>query len=316
MTEKLKRVIIKEELVALTGDFIKAVLLNQFIYWSERVRDFDKFIAEEKKRMKTEGEQINIKKQNGWIYKTSEELSEETMLGLSPQTIRRHLKELIDNNWLDERENPNYKWDRTKQYRVNISKIQKDLQKLGYSLEGYPLELEGTNLGCRDDNSGDTNFQKGKSKIPKRKIKDTKMENQSEQNGRAIPETTTDITTETTSSSDDDDVFNFYQQNFGTISPYMKDYLISLTKDYGDDLTLEAMKIAVENKARSIKYVNAVLRNWASEGIKTVDDIKAAEKERKRKKDTPAGNGFRRAKNISGTVDIDKLKEKFREVLE
>lgn len=311
--KKLKRAIIKEELVALTGDFTKAVLLNQFIYWSERVKDFDKFIEEEKKRMEVEGQKTDFKKQNGWIYKTSEELSEETMLGLSPQTIRRHLKELIDNNWLDERENPNYKWDRTKQYRVNISKIQKDLQKLGYSLEGYPLELEGTNLCCRDDNSGDTNFQKGKSKIPKRKIKDTKMENQSEQNGRAIPETTTDITTETTS-SDDDGVFNFYQQNFGTISPYMKDYLISLTTDYGEELTIEAMKVAIENKARSIKYINAVLKNWAAKGIKTVEDLKAAEKERT-KKEMIGGNGFRRAKNISGEPDIEKINKKLKEAL-
>ena len=167
MVEKLKRAVIKEELVALTGDFTKAVLLNQFIYWSERVKDFDKFIEEERKRMEVEGENLNIKKQNGWIYKTAEELSEETMLGLSPKTIRRHMKELIKNGWLDERNNPKYSWDRTKQYRVNIVKIQSDLQEMGYGLEGYPLELEGTNLGCRGDNSGDTNFQNGKSKIQK-----------------------------------------------------------------------------------------------------------------------------------------------------
>jgi hypothetical protein len=45
---KLKRVVIKEELVALTGDIIEAIILNQFLYWSERVEDFDKFIMEEK----------------------------------------------------------------------------------------------------------------------------------------------------------------------------------------------------------------------------------------------------------------------------
>lgn len=122
--------------------------------------------------------------------------------------------------------------------------------------------------------------------------------------------------TSNTTSYIDDDVFNFYQQNFGTISPYLKDYLVSLIKDYGDELTIEAMKIAVENKARSIKYVNAVLRNWAASGIKTADDIKAAEKERERKKDMSGGNGFRKVKNISCAVDIDKLKEKFKEVLE
>lgn len=202
--EKLKRVIIKEELVALTGNFVKAILLNQFIYWSERVKDFDKFIEEEKRRAEKEGEEVNIEYSNGWIYKTSEELSEETMVGLSPQTVRRYLKELIDNEWIYERNNPQYKWDRTKQYRVNIVKIQKDLRKLGYSLEGYPLNIYKDNgiediiIYNRDNNSGESNLQNGKSKIEKWKYKDTDLENQTLKSGEAIPEITTEITTKNT----------------------------------------------------------------------------------------------------------------------
>ena len=46
----LKRVVIKEELVELTGDFRPALILNQFIYWSERMYDADKYIMEEKER--------------------------------------------------------------------------------------------------------------------------------------------------------------------------------------------------------------------------------------------------------------------------
>jgi len=202
--EKLKRVVIKEELVALTGNFVKAILLNQFIYWSERVKDFDKFIEEEKKRAEKEGEEVNIEYSNGWIYKTSEELSEETMVDLSPQTIRRYLKELIDNEWIYERNNPQYKWDRTKQYRVNIVKIQKDLRQLGYSLEGYPLNIYKDNaiediiIYNRDDNSGESNLQNGKSKIEKWKYKDTDLENQTLKSGEAISENTTEITTQNT----------------------------------------------------------------------------------------------------------------------
>ena len=121
MTKKLKRAVIKEELVVLTGDFVKAVLLNQFIYWSERIRDFDKFIEEERKRMEMGGQEANFEKQNGWIYKTAEELSEETMLGMSPNHKSTYNR-LTKNGWLDERRNPKYKWDRTLQYRVNIKK--------------------------------------------------------------------------------------------------------------------------------------------------------------------------------------------------
>ena len=189
MVEKLKRAVIKEELVALTGDFTKAVLLNQFIYWSERVKDFDKFIEEEATRMGVEGEKANIEKQGGWIYKSAEELSDETMLGLSPKTIRKHMRKLIDNGWLDERNNPKYSWDRTKQYRVDIVKVQKDLQSLGYALEGYPLQVEEM-----ENASG----KKEKCKGQKGKIKREERKNQKDKKEKAIPETTTEITSDTT----------------------------------------------------------------------------------------------------------------------
>lgn len=150
--KKLKRVVIKEELVALTGDFRSAILLNQFIYWSERTADTAKFLREERKRIETysasQDKELAIETldsldlHQGWIYKKSEELSEECMVGLSKATIRRYLKVLVDNQWLFERDNPKYKWDKTKQFRVNFVKIQEDLLKLGYALEGYDLGIE------------------------------------------------------------------------------------------------------------------------------------------------------------------------------
>src|SRR5437764_2707614 len=97
---KLKRAIIKEELLTLTGDFKKAVILNQMIYWSERVADFDRFIEEEKKRASyamgtDERQQAELTERlplsQGWIYKSAEELSEETMLGLSRSNMGTHL---------------------------------------------------------------------------------------------------------------------------------------------------------------------------------------------------------------------------------
>jgi hypothetical protein len=50
--EKIKKVVLREDLLAITGDFRKAIILNQFIYWSERVSDADKFIENEKMEKK------------------------------------------------------------------------------------------------------------------------------------------------------------------------------------------------------------------------------------------------------------------------
>lgn len=57
--KRLNRVVIKEELVALTGDFKLAIVLNQMLYWSERRSDADKFILEEIERFKLQNVAIS-----------------------------------------------------------------------------------------------------------------------------------------------------------------------------------------------------------------------------------------------------------------
>ena len=141
MNRKLKKAVIREEFVVLTGDYIKAIILNQFLYWTDRINDIDNFITEERKRLEQEGLSVNIDLQKGWIYKTAEELLDEIMLGMAQTTIRVHVKKLLEAGYLLERNNPKFKWDKTKQYRVDLLKIQTDLFKLGYTLQGYKLPL-------------------------------------------------------------------------------------------------------------------------------------------------------------------------------
>ena len=137
--KKLKRVVIKEELVELTGDYRPAIILNQMLYWTERMFDTDNYIREEKTRALNNDTEINIMESKGWIYKTAEDLNEELMVGMSTPTIRKYIKQLLEKGYLVQRRNPKYKWDKTMQYRVDLYKIQLDLGKLGYALEGYRL---------------------------------------------------------------------------------------------------------------------------------------------------------------------------------
>ena len=137
--KKLKRVVIKEELVELTGDYRPAIILNQMLYWTERMFDTDNYIREEKTRALNNDTEINIMESKGWIYKTAEDLNDELMVGMSTPTIRKYIKQLVEKGYLIQRKNPKYKWDKTLQYRVDLYKIQLDLGKLGYALEGYRL---------------------------------------------------------------------------------------------------------------------------------------------------------------------------------
>ena len=173
--DKLKRAIIKEEYVAITGDFEKAIILNQLIYWSERVNDFDIFIKQENERAIKNGYN-ETDFLNGWIYKTAEDLSQETMLNLSVATIRKHLASLISLGFIDERTNPKFKWDRTRQYRVNLVNISQALFDKGFPFEDYKIQL----------------------RFLENKNGSLEIENREVKNENTIPYITTKITTKTT----------------------------------------------------------------------------------------------------------------------
>lgn len=173
--EKLALAVIREEYVALTGELAAAVLLNQMVYWCERTKDTDAYLAEEKRRM---GSDVELDPTSGWIYKTAKEAAAETMVG-SERTMARAFQLLVERGWVLRRNNPKYAWDRTYQYRVDLVAISGDLGALGYAMPGYPLAEAGGSIG----QAGKWNGQAGES---------------NSQDGPAIPETTTETTTETT----------------------------------------------------------------------------------------------------------------------
>lgn len=181
--QKLKRVVIKEEFVAITGNYVDAILLAQLLYWSERVKDFDLFIQQEAEtdKHKTDREgQEKPKQLFGWIYKSYIELSEETMLGLSPSNIKKHLENLVTKGFVSTRQNKN-KWDRRKEYKINLLSIQKELFKNGYSLDGYTFALPFSKT-----ENGSADIENGFSKT----------ENRTAQNRKTVTETTIETTTE------------------------------------------------------------------------------------------------------------------------
>ena len=174
---RIKKAVIREDLLSITNDYRKAIILNQFIYWSERVSDADKFIQKENEIAKSNGEEER-ELFYGWIYKTAEELADEVMLGLSASQIRRYISDLVDMGYISKRNNPKYKWDRTLQYRVNLVNIAKDLKKNGYPLSDYRIEIP----------------ENEKSNAHECAINNEPMKNQTQVSDRAIPENTTENT--------------------------------------------------------------------------------------------------------------------------
>ena len=90
---KIKKAVIREDLVGLTGSMEEAVILGQLIYWIDRMKDAGKYKLEERERLDNH---LADSFKHGWIYKKAEELAEEVMLGVSPNTIRKYLGKLVE----------------------------------------------------------------------------------------------------------------------------------------------------------------------------------------------------------------------------
>lgn len=218
--QPLKRVVIKEELVALTGDITKSIVLNQLIYWSERVRDVSAYKKQENaRRLAMMGYEFDFDKelltdlQYGWIYKSAQEMADEIMMSGSRVMVSRIFKEFEKNGWVISRRNPKNKMDKTKQYRVDIVQIQKDLYELGYNLEGYPL-YEPANKTEETDSDNTINYENSSENVQPCNVQNEQSKGLLEQSNvqneqwsvpedqsnvlreQAIPEITTKITSD------------------------------------------------------------------------------------------------------------------------
>ena len=70
----------------------------------------------------------------------------------------------------------------------------------------------------------------------------------------------------------DDNLFSLIEKEFNRkLKPMEQERIISLQKDYSDELIKEAVKEA-ENK--DIRYIDKLLFEWKRQGVKSLDDIK------------------------------------------
>ena len=119
-----KRGIITEELLSITEDFRAAIILRQFLYWLPRMAYVDEYVEE------VVGD--SDAKSNGWVYKSAQEMADETMCG-SRMTVARRIESLVEAGYLDKR-GSNREMDTTNEYRVNPLAIERDLREQGYTL--------------------------------------------------------------------------------------------------------------------------------------------------------------------------------------
>lgn len=61
-------------------------------------------------------------------------------------------------------------------------------------------------------------------------------------------------------------IYKLYEANFGPLTPMISDALKDIAQEYPGAWIDEAMREAVQNNKRSLKYVQAILKRWQQEG--------------------------------------------------
>lgn len=69
----------------------------------------------------------------------------------------------------------------------------------------------------------------------------------------------------------------FYNKNvFPLSSSYERERLLDLADEYGDEWCIAACKEAIDHQARSIAYIDKVLRTWRAKGYRKISEKKSA----------------------------------------
>ena len=109
-----------------------------------------------------------------------------------------------------------------------------------------------------------------------KKVKEPIKENLKENNTRIIKEE---------EERENKNPFAFYENNFGLMSSYIALNINTYIDDgLTEELIIEAMKEAIDNNAKTWKYVKTILNNCLNENIMTAEQYKAKQIEFKNKK--------------------------------
>ena len=61
-------------------------------------------------------------------------------------------------------------------------------------------------------------------------------------------------------------IFILYEQNIGMMTPLIADQLRDMEKSYPPDWIDEAFDLAVASNKRKLRYIQAILKRWETEG--------------------------------------------------
>lgn len=146
---------LRPNIVAAVGNCKLALILARILFLAEGARDAELRMAEEKRRAAAHLDGENLPEPaHGWITKSADAINDEAMLDANRKTIMGYMKKLEDLGFIYCRtvKNPENKYDRRNQYRVNYIALNAAMQEHGMHLEEYAFMFETPATGESNQN--------------------------------------------------------------------------------------------------------------------------------------------------------------------
>jgi hypothetical protein len=131
----LKVCVTREELFAICNkNEIQAKILSQLLYWSTKIG------AASYKNLVVEWAEETLKgtqcsREQGWIFKSAQQLKEEILTSFSSEKVRKELISLIKSSFIQVRSNKKNSYDKKLQYRVNLNVLANSLKLHNFNLK-------------------------------------------------------------------------------------------------------------------------------------------------------------------------------------
>ena len=193
---------------------------------------------------------INIKDGYSWVYNSIKDWNKQ-FKWLSEPTLKRKFKSLEDKGLLITGNYNKAKFDRTKWYRIDYDALDEMVQAL------YQNDTTIVSKRYNAKYQNDTDYT----------IDYTKNNN--------IDNTTTTGTTEIGS------IYEFWESNVGSLSPYMYEEIQAIYEDWSKvskqpkEMILESIKMALDKGVRNISYIKTILKRWYDNRIYNIEDLRA-----------------------------------------
>lgn len=130
--KKSKEVYIYEEFVTITDDIIEATILSEMFVWSNQKYNMSELIVEEKNVYAQPCHGI-ASFQSGWISKKAERMKKDILCSHSEKTVLRRALSLVNKGFLFRRQSPEAPYDRTYEYRLNITAVRAAFESHGFN---------------------------------------------------------------------------------------------------------------------------------------------------------------------------------------